>query len=474
MNTPFRENRGSVILVAMIFSLAIAFAISSYMSIAIQSVKNSNRSVHGVSALNIAETGLEEGLWNINAKITGNASFDASVWTVSGLDAVGSFNISNLGQNTSGVTKVYVKNYDGVVAAPTVVAHSIVSLPGQNPVEKWVEVQLQKRSYFATGLVAKESITFNGNNATVDSWNSAGTGGAIVGYSSTVAHDKGSIGSVLVDSTIAVNNADIWGFASVGGTSSSAISVGPNGRVGPYGTGAGVKDPTHVSTDFTANLDPYPMTYTGTTISAITTNTTLGVAGSTTPVTYQVPSISLINKTLTIVGPVVLEITASAGSSAITVGGGSGAINVVNNGTAAMNGSLIIKTAGDIKIAGNGVSNGGLDSSGSYVNGQPINLQIYGTATASSLTLQDIDIKGNGTLSAACYAPFSNLTISGGGTASSGDVYGSFVADKVLVSGNVAFHYDESLSNFGSNSYGITEWRELVTATDRAVYSSKI
>jgi len=170
MNTPLRANKGSVLLVAMIFSLAIAFALSSYMAVALQSIKNSNRSIHGVSAMNIAETGLEEGLWNINAKIGGSTSFDPSTWTVNGGNATGSFNIATLGQHTSGTTNVYVKNYDGVAGAPTVVAHSLVSIPNQGTVEKWVQVQLQKRSYFATGLVAKESITFNGNNATVDSW----------------------------------------------------------------------------------------------------------------------------------------------------------------------------------------------------------------------------------------------------------------------------------------------------------------
>ncbi len=472
MSISLRENKGSVLLVSMVFSLAIAFAVTSYLSIAMQSIKSSNRSVHGVSAMNIAETGLEEGLWNVNALVAKTASFGASHWNLSGNDATGTFTVSNLGQNTAGTVNVYVKNYNGIASAPTVVAHSLVYLANQKPVEKWVEVQLQKRSFFASGLVAKKSITFNGNNATVDSWNSVG-GSGVVGYSPAVARDKGTIGSVLVDSTITVMNADIWGFASVGGPSASAISVGPNGRVGPYGTAAGVKDPTRVSTDFTANLDPYPMSFTGTVIPAITTSMTLGVAGSATPVTYQVPSVGLTNKTLTIIGPVILEITAGAGSDAITIGGGSGALSIENNGTTAKNGSLIVKTAGDIKIAGNGISNGLAPGSGAYVNGQPINFQIYGTST--STTPQTIDIKGNGTLSAACYAPNANLTISGGGNGASGDVYGSFVANKIVVSGNTAFHYDESLATFGAeNPYGIVEWRELVTAAERATYASKL
>src|SRR5690606_11166229 len=154
-------------------------------------------------------------------------------------------------------------------------------------------------------LVAKDSITFSGNNATVDSWNSDlnGDGSLIVPYSAGVANDAGSIGSVNVTSTISVNNADIWGTAAVGGSSISAIGVGPNGRVGPYGTTSGTLDPDSVSTDFTANLEPVTAptgatAYTPTDISNTTTITT-GI--------YSLNSISLGgSKQLNITGDVTL------------------------------------------------------------------------------------------------------------------------------------------------------------------------
>ena len=41
------------------------------------------------------------------------------------------------------------------------------------------------------------------------------------------------------------------------------------------------------------------------------------------------------------------------------------------------------------------------------------------------------------------------------------------------MTGNAAFHYDESLENFDTgNPYGIVKWRELTTAADRAAYST--
>jgi hypothetical protein len=50
---------------------------------------------------------------------------------------------------------------------------------------------------------------------------------------------------------------------------------------------------------------------------------------------------------------------------------------------------------------------------------------------------------------------------------------GSIVANNITVVGNAAFHYDESLANWGANNpYGIVKWRELLTAADRAAYAS--
>jgi hypothetical protein len=47
------------------------------------------------------------------------------------------------------------------------------------------------------------------------------------------------------------------------------------------------------------------------------------------------------------------------------------------------------------------------------------------------------------------------------------------VAETIQVTGNAAFHYDESLANLDTNNpYGITKWRELTSATDRAAYAS--
>ena len=260
-----------------------------------------------------------------------------------------------------------------------------------------------------------------------------------------IVREAGSIGSVDVTSTISVNNADIWGTAAVGGSSLSAIGVGPNGRVGPFGTPARTLDPNSVSTDFTANLEPVTAPSGGTAIAAINNTTNLGGG------TWRIPSISLSGpKQLNITGDVIIVITAGSGTSGISIAGNAG-INL------AAGASLTIYTEADVSIAGKGLLN---------PNSRPQTFQLWGTSTSG--IAQDIKIAGDGTLSGLCYAPNADLTING-----NGDVCGSFVADTIKVTGNAAFHYDESLEDFDTDSpYGITKWRELTTAADRAAYAS--
>lgn len=441
-----RSQRGAVLITALIFSAVIAISLGTYVNLSITSLKMADRTFYSNAAMNLVEMGVEEAMWSFEDNATtgtGWASWDTSTGntakrTVSGF---------GFGGNVTGLAKVYVTDRTGVGATPLIIGKSIISLTSGAPIEKWIEITLTKRSKFALGLVAKDSITFSGTNVTIDSWNSDpnGDGSLIVPYSGSVANDAGSIGSVNVTSTIAVNNADVWGTAAVGGSSVSAIGVGPNGRVGPYGTSSGTLDPGSVSTDFTANLEDVSMPSGGTTISAIS-NTTTVTAG-----TWRIPSITLNgSKTVTFTGDVTVIITAGVGTDGIKLTG-NGELILATGAT------LKIYAESDIKIAGNGLTN---------PNSQPASFQLWGTST--SAIAQDVQIAGNGALTGIAYAPNADLTING-----NGDVSGSFIAKTIRATGNANFHYDESLGALDSgNPYGISKWRELTSAADRAAYST--
>jgi hypothetical protein len=458
--------RGSLLIVAMLLSAIIGISIVSYINVGRSSQAVANRALYNNAAMNAAENGLEEAMYSINKRVANPSySYTADGWTAMGTsdmrrkwsgNSSSAYYDSSLvfDQNARGEVRVYILNYN---VAPRILARSTITLGGaaSPQIDKYIEVQLRKSSKFANGLVAKDRIRFNGNNASVDSWNSDPDNNpatAAIPYSAGVRRDNGSVGSisVAVDS-ILVQNADIWGYAATGG---ALPSVGSNGLVGPFGTASGTMDMSRVSTDFSANFDPVTAPTGGTTISAISSSdlpTTLGTAGSTT--TLRLPSITgngaAVN-VLTIQGDTTIVLTAAAGSSAISMTGNASI-------AIAPGAKLTIYAEGDIALGGNGVANGGTTAG---TANQPASFQIWGTRTSG---IQNVAIAGNGVLSAVAYVPNGSLSING-----DSDVMGSFVANDITVTGNGRFHYDESLGNFGgSNPWRVTRWNEVTSKTDR-------
>lgn len=445
-----RRQRGSLLIVAMLLAAIVGIALTSFIQLGQTALELSNRSFYNNGAINLCETGLEQAMYSINRMVAGHSdAWDG--WNNNGVNAWRSFDGGTLGQNTTSRVRVLVYNYLGT-AAPQIVSRATIRPARGDDIEKWVYVQLRKRSKFANGLVARNQIVFNGNNATVDSWNSDPDNSPatpVIPYSSAVRNDNGTVGSISVSvSAVLVNNADIWGYAATGG---AQPQVGSNGTIlGDESAADGYAkvDPRRISTDFSANFDPVALPTSGTNITSV--GTTLGTAGTNT--TWRIESIALSGSDqLNIEGNVTLILTAAAGTSALDVTGNAG-INI------AAGSSLKIYTDGNVKIAGNGLLNN---------NPQPSTMQIWGTRT--TLT-QDIDIAGNGALKGVVYAPNAAVKING-----NGDVMGSVVANDITLVGNANFHYDESLANFdGGAPYGITRWKELTTAGERSWFNPNI
>lgn len=466
------SRRGSVLIVALMLCAVIGISIASYLQLSRTNMAISNRALYNNAAMNLAENGLEEAMYSINKKVDDD-TYDWSGWTTDGTNAWRKWTGYTFDQNATGTMNVYVYNYLGA-AAPKAVARSTITLGGGSarPIEKWVEVQLRKTSKFANGLVAKNSIIFNGNNVTVDSWNSDpdNDGLSPIPYSTAVRDDNGSVGSVSVSvDSVAVQNGDVWGYVSTGGDDPTD-NVGASGSILGADSPAGVKvDPARVATDFTASFDPVAApggTYLGVPTGFISDNLTLPIPGDVPAADgkfyYTANQINFNNKELKITGKVVLKLTNTI--TAIDMAGGSSVINITSTG------SLAVYAEGDIKIAGQGLSNGtdgadsGTDISDSE-SGQPVKFQLWGTKTSG---VQNIDVKGNGTFSGVIYAPQGNVTVTGNGSIS-----GSVVANDIKLTGNAAFHYDESLGNFGGgNPFRVSKWKELTTAADRAAYGT--
>ncbi len=440
-----RRRRGSVLLVALLLCAIIGVSLGSYLALSRTSLQLASRSFYHGAAINLAETGIEEAVWCFNQVATGTALATAwNGWTINGANAKRTFTDFELSGGVTASVRVLVNNYNGGAGAPRVYADATLTFPGDTlTVAKAVQVDLRRRSRFAMGLVARNQITFNGNVASVDSWNSEfnpdGTPrGSPVPYAPAYKRDSGSVGSTSVAvGSVAINNADIWGFASVGGSSSSGVSVGTNGIIGPFGSPSGYVDTTRVATDFTANFDTVSNPTSAIDIGAV--GATLGGAGIT--ATYRFAG--AITNSFTVKGHITLILT---GAGDVLKLNGGGDTLTIDAGS-----SLTIYTAGDINLTGGGVVN---------PNAQASSLQIYGTHATS----QDIALGGGSQFNGVVYAPNGNVKIHG-----NPDVMGSIVANNITVVGNSKFHYDEALANFGgSNPYGIVKWLELTSESQRS------
>jgi hypothetical protein len=486
------RQRGSLLIVTMLLCAVIGISIGSYLQMSRTALNISNRAMYNNAAVNLAEEGIEEAMYAVNQYVV-TPTYPFTGWTIEGNHAKREWTGLKLSQNATASYRVYIYNYQGHTA-PKVVSRARVQLgSGGTAIEKWIEVSLLQTSKFANGLVAKNSIVFNGNNATVDSWNSewnttvtpAVARTPPVAYSTTYRDDNGSVGSISISSSaVLVKNADVWGYVSSNSGSEDDPPeefVGSNGSIlgsdSPSGSNV---DPARTSTTFSASFKDVDLPLTnaspvmgnlgninGNVTLPLPTDLALGPNGKTGSewegyYVYDASQINIgANEKLTVNGKVALRL-----SSSVSVGGGNGEIKIDAAGY------LSLYTAATVTIAGQGVTNGvdvdsPLDGVQADELGQAKKFQLYGTKTSGT---QDITITGSSQWSGVIYAPYGNVQLTGNGA-----VCGSVVAKDITLSGNAQFHYDEALASLGGTSpFRIAKWKELTAAADRSAYATVI
>lgn len=437
---------------ALVAAIFVAVVIGLWMAATTQSsfteYKMSKRYLDMQSALNLAESGLEEGIRCYN-------SGDWSGWTTY---SNGYFKTVTPGWITPGLTgevRVFVSDD---ASDPSIAAEGLLTGVDGAAISRQIRVDMSSSSLFANGLLARRNVIMNGNNVTVDSYDSR-LGNYTPG-SDVNRFSNGNVASLaLYNTNVLLNNADIWGYLSVGGTFDVNASFHNNGTLGERGvTALGVKDLNRVVEDFYAELPPVEIPAYGTwpdisTInggsSDITGALTVGDPTATSATKYQLERISLSGdgNVLTIDGPVELYVRRNVSIS------GKGVIRITSNG------SLTLYSAESLSISGNGTGYGMQNET--Y---KPEKFMIYNTTPTDGGT--SVDVAGNGLVYAVVYAPNSNVHLQGGG--SSGSVFGAIVGWEITLNGGYEFHYDEALSALsGGGGLSIDRWRELKAVGER-------
>ncbi|MCU0791709.1 MAG: hypothetical protein MUE42_02390 [Opitutaceae bacterium] len=438
----FARRRGGVLIVALLVSAILALVLGSYLSLNLGTARLAQRTFDRGAAFHLAEAGLEEGLWTYNRLLNGHPE-PWSGWRTSGGSAWRRLEGFTLSHTTSGDVKIYASPLQPTESTnPILVSLASVRSPGGAPVTQMIETTLKRRSFFAAGLVARDSLVFRGRNTTFDSWNSdpdSDPATPALPYQPGRATDTGSVATGALDNpNAALNQARIHGYFH---TSGLTPDVGSGGFIGPFGVAPGTIDPARLSFNFSADFPAIPPPAGGTLLASF--GPTLGTLDAAT--SWRSPALQLSGSaTLTILGDVTLVLTEPTLSLRLT---GNAAI-IVPPGS-----SLTLYVAGDVAIGGRGLLN---------QNPSPASFQLWSTEVRSGL--QTIQIFGNGALSGVLYAPEAEVTVVG-----NGDVAGAIVARRLTFTGNAAFHYDLALARLHRHApYRADGWRTLDTPEARA------
>ena len=430
---PLRD-QASVLVISLVTAVIIGIVLGSYLFLIHTQNLSVARSQAWNTALAIAEAGVEEALAELNPGITNKPRFGVPGW-----------NLSN-GYWVLATNRTLANGFYGVKFTatnfPTIYSTGYTRAPisGQL-ISRVVEVQTGAQRLFPVGMAARLTVDLNGNNISIDSYDSSMTnlfpGGL---WNAANRRDNGDVASAAVQNTanFTIANANIRGRVRTG--PGTVPTIGPNGSVGDNGWvgggSTGIK-PGWWMDDFNMDFpDVLPPFSSG---AALSSGTTGG-----TNYTYLLGTGDyMVNGTLTV-----------ANNQVLAVAPGENAVLYVT-------GNLDLKNGSVVYIAPNAtlkVFVGGASGSMYMINttGDANAFQYYGLPGNTSLTWS-----GNQTYVGTVYAPNADFVLGGGGN-NNYDYQGATVVKNVRMNGHFNVHYDENLGRRGPlGTLAMTSWREL-------------
>lgn len=449
----YRQN-GNVLVVCLLTCLVLGIAIASCFVYVQSQMKAAARSQAWNESIVLSEAGIEDGMTLIN-KYSGTTTARgewANNYAVDGWQPVlgtgpSVFHVRRT-VNGSSYDAFVTNNVSGPLAGqPTIGSYATKQFSGgQIGLRRAVWVKAVPAGLFQGGLIAKGSVTLQGN-VLVDSFNSQVVGQNLNGlYDPSIRRDNGAIASAssnVVASVTAGGSVEIYGKIYTGPEDSfidnGGATVGSESFVD--GTSTGVES-GFLQDDLNIYIPDAPLPPTGGIplpakgTSIISTNIYTSsyklTAGN-----YQTDKIQLSSdEKILVTGDVKLYVTGDlkmAGQSQIIV--------------LPPNGKLTYYAGGSVDLSGGGVVN---------ATGNATNITFNGLTNCTS-----IQFSGGSDFIGTIYAPEAAFKMGGGGS----DIYnfiGSAVAGSIDLNGKYQVHYDESLIQIPAGQhYYVSSWTEI-------------
>lgn len=365
------------------------------------------------------------------------------------LAATRTFTFNNLDQNATGTVKVWVAGYNGTATIPIAVAKATITPIEGAPIEKYVKIILSKNGLLPKGLISMNAIRWNGHPL-ANSYISSTVPGVppFTAYSPSIARSNITVGS-LYGPTIDLGS---------GGVVNGNVMLGPGVTV----TGGTISGSTIGNLSYNFTMPTYP-TNTGAT----------GYVNLASTVPATLPRAADLAAGPAADGKYYYFVNgATIGTTTISAGENVVIVDNTTGSTTSMTGGLVIEPTAS------GVPCGKVEI---YIDGpvSPGNNNVNPNTWAGALeiytsTTSDCEISGNGSFYGCLFAPFAELVGNGGGNDTQ-DLCGSFIVGSVRSNGHLSFHYDEGITGtVPTKAWSLALWTELQSASERALYASKL
>ena len=436
----FSRAQGNILVITMVVTFLLGSAIASYLMLVQTQHLSVARSQAWNAALALAESGIEDGMAQVNVSFGTN--YLSSVQTNWG-GAAGTYGPKTVALGGDSYSAIIIEGSPG----PTIIATGYTTIPlSSKTLKRTVQITTTPAFAFGGAIAALQNVTMNGNNITVDSYDSSDPlhSDANGNYDPATRKAGGDISST--GGLLNVGNADIYGHVRTAPFGDA--STGPNGQVGDLNwSPTGGAGQARIQTGWYIN--DYNADFPDVTVPSLT-NPSDVVKNGTGTNTYELAngdyfvngSFTVANKeTVLITGKVRLYVTGDftmTGQNGSYISIAPGATLQLYVGTES--GPAVSTTFLTVNNAGNAA-----------------NFQYYGLPSNTSASWS-----GNASYIGTVYAPEAQFTLNGGGNNSTRNYQGSCVVKSVIMNGHFNFHYDEALKHTGPVSgYTIASWREL-------------
>lgn len=519
-----QHRRGAALLLAVLFFAFTAVFLATYLYLCRSEYSSVSRSQTWNNSMVMAEAGVEDALAFINQNANGavgtlgnwTSTASSNGWsTISTSNSVVYYVSHRTPDSSLGFYSVYITNsVNGSTNGPTILSigtsywsGNMATLMAGNITRK-ILVTTSGYSQGSEGIIAYAGMNFNGNNVTMDSFNSADPNhsiwqttmtyhGAAYGlYSDSLSYNSNNLPSHTSDvmvatdgSVINVGNANVYGFVDTapGGNASinkngsvgdlkwvsagtSGIESGherddmnqifyskslPNPAANGWQSGwLNIPTPTNViriggawtnNAGVWQNAGGRLYTNLGGTYTLPTPGTNAGTATYSMVITNRVQNTNWVYYSI---GQLSGNIFVDAPYVVIYCTNGmsySSGVFTLNT-----NADVTIYTTGNVSITGTGVINNGAEYAKAF--------SIYDVAGYTNLSLS---FSGNGIGSGYLYVPSSATSFNGGGKSNYGFV-GCLFCNSISINGHYTFHFDEVFDQTSAaDQYLPTMWQEV-------------